>query len=204
VRNRNSRRIIVVITALFLSLAFGAVDQYLGVLPGKVWSWTEGRHDASWLIDVSLLSAPWLLIAFLAGRTQRAPGPAALLGLACTMAAIGGYGLMTLSPVEGAELTRESVAGFVRSQQHFILGGLLTGPLFGWFGYGWRRRRAWGGALVAAAAFCLEPLARELVGMPLPSGYRGVVVAEIAVGLALVAYVVSQRAATRRRSRRPA
>jgi len=48
--------------ALVLAALFGAGDQYLG---------SFSMHP--WMADVSLLSAPWLVLAFLAGWTQREP-----------------------------------------------------------------------------------------------------------------------------------
>jgi hypothetical protein len=167
-----------VITALALLFAalFGAGDQYLG---------SFSMHP--WMADVSLLSAPWIVLAFIAGCTQREPKRAALLGLGCTLAALVGYGLMTLSPVENAQITATSVRGFVISEQRVILGGLVTGPLFGWFGYRWRVDRAWLGALSAAAALCLEPVARIQVGQAITS--HTVLLAEVVVGLAMATYV---------------
>ena len=168
---------VVVLVALVLAALFGGGDQYLGSL-----SW----HP--WAADVSQLSAPWLVLAFLAGCTQRNPRRAALLGLACTGAALLGYGLMTLSPVENAHLTLQSASGFVRSNIPSIVGGLFTGPLFGWFGQRWRTERAWVGALVAAAAVCLEPLARIAYGNAIR--FRAVTLAEVSAGLAMAVYVV--------------
>jgi hypothetical protein len=57
---------VVVALALALSVAFGAGDQYLGSLTGSGHLWAAG-----WSSDVSLLSAPWLVLPFLAGATQR-------------------------------------------------------------------------------------------------------------------------------------
>jgi hypothetical protein len=102
----------VVVAAVLFSAAFGAGDQYLGSL-----SW----HP--WAADVSLLSAPWLVLPFLAGWTQREPRRAMLLGFACTVAALVGYGLMTLSPVENAHLTVASASAFVHSEARVIVGG---------------------------------------------------------------------------------
>ena len=51
--------------------------------------------------------------------------------------------------------------GFLVSERAVLVGGIVTGPLFGWFGQQWRTRRAIVGALVTAAALCLEPLARQ-------------------------------------------
>ena len=176
----------VVALALLLSAAFGAGDQYLGSLTGSGHVWAAG-----WSSDVSRLSAPWLVLPFLAGATQRDPRRAALLGLACTYAALLGYGLMTLSPVEHAHLAVATVRGFVVSERAVLVGGLVTGPLFGWFGQQWRTKRAIAGALVTAAALCLEPLARRAAVRPIQD--RDVWLAEVAAGLALAAVVLVRR-----------
>src|SRR4051794_32317733 len=148
-----------------------------------------------WMADVSLLSAPWLVLAFAAGYTQREPKRAALLGLGCTFAALIGYGVMTLSPVENAHVSVLAVRGFISSESRVILGGLVTGPLFAWFGQQWRIRRVWVGALATAAALCLEPLARVQVGQAIRS--HTVLLAEVAVGLAMATYVAARLAYSR-------
>ena len=194
-RARSYSPAMVVVPAIVLAFAFGGADQYLGSLLAHPWA-----------ADVSLLSAPWLVLPFLAGWTQREPRRAALLGLACTLSALLGYGLMTLSPVEGAELTVTTARGFVVSSSPVIVGGLFTGPLFGWFGNRWRSDRAWLGALAVAAAFCLEPLAREIVDGVLPAGhaisFRTVAVVEVAVGLAMIVYVAVAALAAQARTGR--
>jgi hypothetical protein len=172
--------------ALVLSAAFGAGDQYLGSLTGSGHLWAAG-----WSADISLLSAPWLVLPFVAGATQREPRRAALVGLACTYAALLGYGLMTLSPVEHAHLSIATIRGFFVSERSVLVGGIVTGPLFGWFGQQWRTRRAIAGALITAAALCLEPLARRVTIDPIQ--YRDVWLAEVAVGLALAAAVLVHR-----------
>lgn len=172
--------------ALILAAAFGAADQYLGSLTGSGHPWAAG-----WSSDLSLLSAPWLVLPFVAGATQREPRRAALLGLACTYAALLGYAAMTLSPVENAHLTLAGLRGFAVSERSVLLGGIVTGPLFGWFGQQWRTRRAIAGALVTAAALCLEPLARRAGINPIQD--RAVWVAEVAAGLAFAAAVLARR-----------
>ena len=176
--------------ALILSAAFGAGDQYLGSLTGSGHVWAAG-----WSSDVSLLSAPWVVLAFVAGATQRDPRRAALLGLACTYAALLGYGIMTLSPVEHAHVTGATLRGFVVSERLVLVAGIVTGPLIGWFGQQWRTRRAIAGALATAATLCLEPLARKVTIDPIT--YRDVWIAEVAVGLALAAAVLVTRFARR-------
>lgn len=175
--------------ALFLSAAFGAGDQYLG--SGHV-------LGSGWTIDVSLLSAPWLVFAFVAGCTQNKPRRAALLGLGCTAAALVGYFLMTDSPLEGAAYTLANARGFLVSSHTVLLGAVLTGPLFGWFGQRWRTRRALLGALVTAAALCLEPLAHRASVNPIR--VEGVAIAEVGIGFLFVAYVAAARLSPLRRA----
>jgi hypothetical protein len=181
--------VVVVLVALAVAAVFGGGDQYLGSM-----SW----HP--WAADVSLLSAPWLLLAFLAGCTQRDPKRAALLGLGCTASALLGYGLMTLSPVENAQLTVATATAFVRSEAMVFLGALFTGPVFGWLGQRWRSDRAWLGALVTAALLSLEPFARAEVGRAIR--FPAVSLAEVAAGVAMAAYVVAARRAAPADARR--
>ena len=174
------RRVGIVI-ALVLSAVFGAGDQYLG--SGHV-------SGITWATDVSLLSAPWILLPFVAGATQRDPKRAALLGLACTYVALLGYGVMTLSPAENAHITMATVRAFVYSNQNVFIGGIFTGPLFGWFGQQWRSGKMLAAALLVAAAFCFEPLARRLNDNPIR--YRVVTVAEVVAGLLFAAFVLAR------------
>jgi hypothetical protein len=168
--------------ALVLSAAFGAGDQYLG--SGHVFG-------VGWPTDVSLLSAPWLALGFVAGCTQREPRRAALLGFGCTFAALLGYFLLTDSPLEGAHYSLANARGFLISDPAVVIGGLFTGPLFGWFGQQWRTRRAIAGALVTAGALCLEPLARRSSVDPIR--YRSVWLAEVVAGFVLAAAVLVRR-----------
>ena len=170
-----------IVVALVLSAAFGAGDQYLG--SGHV-------AGITWATDVSLLSAPWILLPFVAGATQRDPKRAALLGLACTYAALLGYGVMTLSPAEGAHITMATVRAFVYSERTWFVGGIATGPLFGWFGQQWRSGKMLAAALLVAAAFCFEPLARRLRGDPIR--YARVTVVEVVAGLLFAAFVIAR------------
>jgi len=173
-----------VVLAIALSFAFGAGDQYLGSLSAHPWG-----------ADVSLLSAPWLVLPFVAGATQRQPRRAALVGLACTYAALLGYFVLTDSPLENAHYSFANARGFIISDPAVVLGGLVTGPLFGWFGQRWRTQRALLGALAVALALCLEPLARRASVDPIR--FRDVRVAEVAAGLVVAAYAALDRARAR-------
>ena len=167
--------------ALVFSATFGAGDQYLG--SGHV-------AGITWATAVSLLSAPWLLLPFVVGATQRDPKRAALLGLACTYAALLGYCVMTLSPAEGAHFTVATFRAFAYSERTVLVGGLATGPLFGWFGQQWRSGKMLAGALLVAAALCFEPLARRLSLNPIR--YARVTVVEVVAGLLFAAFVLAR------------
>ena len=116
------------VLAVVLAALFGAGDQYLG-----------SRAGHPWMTDVSLSPIPWLVLPFVAGCTQRDPGRAALLGLGCTFAALIGYGAMTLSPIENAQMNATTIAGFLRSEAPVFIAGTVTGPVLGWLGQRWRR-----------------------------------------------------------------
>lgn len=158
--------------------AFGAGDQYVGSLT-RFW-------PHAW--EIPALSAPWLLLPFLAGCTQRRPWRSALVGALATFVALVGYGLMTISPVEQAAFTLGSFAGFVRSNVLWFVGGAFTGPLFGYLGHEWRVRRARVAAFVTAGAVMLEPLVHSSRYRParlsaIPFG--AVTATELAVGFAM-------------------
>jgi hypothetical protein len=107
---------------------------------------------------------------------------------------------MTLSPVENANLNLQSIHALVVSESRVIVGGLITGPLFGWFGNRWRNERAWLGALAAVGAVCFEPLARASVGDSIR--FRSVWLAEVAVGVVMLAYVAYVALGAQARARR--
>ncbi len=122
----------VYLVAVVVGLAFGGGDQYLGSLVALPWAWA-----------VSGLSAPWLVLPFVFGCTQSHARRAALVGLVATASALVGYFAMTLSPVEGVHLGSNPrlVVGLLQSNVAVVLGGILTGPLYGLLGQGWHVRR---------------------------------------------------------------
>jgi hypothetical protein len=74
-----------VIVALAAAFSFGAIDQYLGAV------------QSSFLTEVSVMSAPWLLVPFLAGASQASQRRAAFLGLVATWLSVLAYVSMTIS-----------------------------------------------------------------------------------------------------------
>jgi MFS family permease len=99
----------------------------------------------------------------------------------------------------GAHLSWVSAGRFVYSESLAFAGALISGPLFGWFGQRWRVARAWVGAIVTAAAFCLEPFAHQVLRDPVSSAL--VARAEIAVGVLMFGCVVLSTGRRRLRHR---
>jgi len=177
--------------AAAVGFVFGAGDQYLGSLKPMV-------ALGPWTVSVSQMSAPWLLLPFLFGRTQERPRRAALIGLIASVSGLAGYLAMMLGPAEGLEASRipHAAIAWIVSNVVVIAGGLVTGPAFGVLGQRWRVQRSWLGPALVAGAFVLEPLARRLRGQLLgPAWVWGF---EAAAGLLLLAAFAATRA------RRPA
>jgi hypothetical protein len=169
------------------AVVFGAADQYLGsrVALGE------------WTVAVSQMSAPWLAIAFAAGAWPNRRMHAMAMGTGITLAAVVGYMAMTLSPLEGVAPSSIHWWMELRSQLHIVLPALVTGPVFGWLGWRWRRDRDLAPALVVAAIFALEPLAR-IAANQMVAAHSFVWPAEVAGGVALaVSAVVFRRAPAR-------
>jgi uncharacterized protein DUF6518 len=179
--------------AALLGLAFGAADQQLGTLTAELGPWTS---------TAAQMSAPWLVLPFLIGLTQPDARRAAVLGLLVTASALLGYFAMTYSPLEIHPWTFDRfTSGFVAVTTSgynplYILGGLVTGPLFGLLGQRWRLRRSWVSAAIVTGALCLEPLARSASGQLMPPA--PVWVAEVAFGVVVAALFAYALMAQRR------
>ena len=164
-------------TAIAFAFIFGALDQYLGSL----WSST---HLGFWTADVSQMSAPWLALPFLVGWRAAHARSAAVAGTSATFAAVLGYFVMTLSPLEGVGAGQIHVLAFVDSQLHVLAPALLAGPLWGWLGWRWGTARSWPSAALLASGFSLEPLARLVTAQRFRFAAVGVV--ELGIGLTLL------------------
>jgi hypothetical protein len=190
-----------VIIALSAAFAFGSADQYLQVMIPM----SAHLNANLFATQISGMSAPWLLVPFLAGAWQRSPRRAALVGLAATWLAVLAWVLMIVSPMEGTAL-RQLPHSFVlslASQWRWFAGGLISGPLYGWLGYRWRARRSPLTALVATLPILLEPAYLWLtsrLGVSSPGArafewpvHAGAIAAEfteLAVGLLLTSVVI--------------
>jgi hypothetical protein len=179
------------LVAVVLGIAFGAADQYLGSM-----SWL-----GPWASTAAQMSAPWLLLPFVAGLTQERPKRAAILGLVVTASALFGYFAMTYSPMEIHpwsldRFTQGMVAVTTTGYNPaYILVGLVTGPLFGLLGQRWRLRRSWVSAAIVAGALCLEPAARWISGQLMPPApvWTFEVVSGAVVGVVFAVSMVSRR-----------
>jgi hypothetical protein len=171
------------IVAAVVGLIFGAGDQYLGSI-----------SSITWASSVSLLSAPWLVLPFCFGLTQSTRRRAVSVGSTTTFAALIGYGVMTLSPLEGVHVSHQFglIGALVGSERFVLIGSLVTGPLYGWLGQRWRTVRSWTSAVLVAGALCLEPLARELTGRLSGPGLISVLEVGVGVGASL-AFICSGR-----------
>jgi Family of unknown function (DUF6518) len=180
------------LVALF-GLAFGAAVQQLGASTSEVGPWAS---------TAAQMSAPWLVLPFLVGTSQQDARRAAVLGLVVTASALVGYFAMTYSPVEIHPWTFDRfTSGFVAVttsgyNPFYILGGLVTGPLFGLLGQRWRARRSWISAATVTGALCLEPLARWASGQLMPPAPVWAV--EVVLG-AVVAALFANALMTQRR-----
>jgi hypothetical protein len=163
--------------AVIIGAAFGSIDQYLGSI-----------SHIPWLGEVSLLSAPWLVLPFVFGCTQIRPRRAVLIGCVTTAAALVGYFIMTLTPLEGVHLNGSvgPILALLRSELKVIVGGTITAPIFGYLGFRWRTTRAWLSATMVAGALCLEPLAAAAVGR-LPQ-WSAVWISELSFGIFTATY----------------
>jgi hypothetical protein len=168
----------VFLLAAIVGLAYGAADQYLGSLR---------LLDllGVWPSTASQMSAPWLVLPFAFGCSQRDARRAVLAGLVVTQAALLGYFAMTLSPLEGVHPDSAAIAGLLGTNMQYVIGGLITGALYGLLGQRWHTSRSWVSAALVTGALCLEPLARVATGRLSPPDTVWDV--EVAVGLAAAA-----------------
>jgi hypothetical protein len=185
---------VALLVAIVVGVGFGAGDQYLGSIS------TPG----GWTVSLSLLSAPWLVLPFAFGCRQLRAIRAVIAGLVVTISALVGYFLMIMGPFEGGQwnLNFHEARGLLLSNTLNIVGGLVTGPLYGFLGQRWRTRRAWISAALVAGALCLEPFALTAAGRTFPGESTIVWTVEVVAGVAIAAYFLVAGIGHRRGSSR--
>jgi hypothetical protein len=136
---------------------------------------TDGVHAVS-VIRSTLgnLSAPWLLVGFLAGIQSNRVWVGAVLGLIATMAALLAFYLLTTALIDLhshgylADLRQE-----LSANKAYLEGGVLSGPLFGALGGWWGRTRPLRVSILIGALLMAEPLVLILLQIALPGGALG-------------------------------
>ncbi|HEY6396175.1 MAG TPA: DUF6518 family protein [Solirubrobacteraceae bacterium] len=155
------------------------------------------------------ISAPWLLVAFLAGTQYRRLRYAALAGLLATLAALLGFYAEQSPLVELGSRSGDFIANpagafdfLVSAHSVYFLGGVVIGPIFGLLGGIWGQRRSRLAAGAVALAFVCEPVVVWALGggvgnAGLVSGYLGLALAEAAIGIAGAVLIFSRTHASR-------
>lgn len=177
-------------SALVIALAFGVT-----------WSIVKG-NGAGVRDAVGNLSAPWLLLPFLAGALAAKARPAmgAVVGLLATVAALAGFYVANAFVLDLGPhpLLMDVRLAVVAGKRYFAL-ALLSGPVFGALGGWWQRHRSTSMAVLVTSLLVCEPLVWIAVASWFPArNYRGVLAGEAAVGLfACVAVALRLRSSSK-------
>jgi hypothetical protein len=173
---------------------FGLGAIALGVVVAVAKGQDSGVRDA-----LGNLSAPWVLVPFLAGSRFRSVWLGAAVGVAVTLAAFFGFyvaeaAILDLGPHPWYVDLKLTVGWNVYESW-----GIVSGLVYGALGALWSSRRSVVAAAAVGVAFVAEPLIVLLLwrgGVWGDGGlllhYRWMWSAEILVGLAGVAYAVMQ------------
>jgi hypothetical protein len=137
-----------VVLVVFGAFLFGVA---MSVLKGD----GAGARDA-----IGNLSAPWLLLPFIAGAAagDRRVGRAAVVGVLVSLVALGGFYLANTFVLG---LGRHSWLTDVRltfAGGHYFELALLSGPVFGALGGLWQQRGLTALGVLVAALLVIEPL----------------------------------------------
>jgi hypothetical protein len=170
--------------------------------------------------EIGNLSTPWVLVAWFAGRRTRAIGGGALLGLVATLVALVGFYVVSgLVEPMGGSMPIADISSWLSANRVYFEAGVISGPVFGAFGAWSARRRSPSATLVAGLLLVGEPLVLLATGAIFPNGVLSpltglplvvrivpafglsgvgaasvaVHVAEVVVGLALIAFALHGR-----------
>jgi hypothetical protein len=147
--NGRRRSVRLLAAALAGGLAFGIADYQLAGVGGA----GTGTAAEFWTV-LGNVSSLWLVLPFLAGMAARRQRLAAVAGaIASTAAVCGFYGYKHfISGTANWAFLRE-VAVF------WLIGALVSGPVYGVLGSWWSARRSRIAAFAIWGAFVLEPVA---------------------------------------------
>ncbi len=144
---------------------------------GWLAAWAKGQ-DTDGLTTISQirgafgnLSAPWLLLGFVAGAQTSRLRNGALLGLAATLVGLTGFYLMTSLVVDlGGRTYLDNLAQELAANRAYYEGAVIAGPLFGLLGAWWRKTRTLPASILAGALLMAEPLVLIVIGLLFPDG----------------------------------
>jgi hypothetical protein len=141
-----------VMVVLMAALLFGAAAALL-------------KGQGSGVRDVlGNMSAPGLIVVFLAGGRSRSLLVGGALGLAATLMALAGF---CLAFAFAADLGDHGFAGDVNlalsGNSRYLLGALVSGPAFGVIGAWWIARRSASASIGIGLLLLCEPLAIALI-----------------------------------------
>jgi hypothetical protein len=116
--------------------------------------------DAGVRDSIGNISAPWLLLPYLAGTTVRSPIRGAVLGAAACLTALAGFYVAEAFVLDlGDHPLLTDLRLTIGAGRYYFIFGVLLGPLFGALGGATYRNRLTVTALVLAFLLVGEPLA---------------------------------------------
>jgi hypothetical protein len=150
--------------------------------------------------DIGNLSAPWLLVAFVAGTRTNRWELGALLGVLATMFALFGFYLLfsVLLDLGGSGIA-DNFGRALWANRVFLASGAISGPLFGALVAWWRKRRSMSAGVLVGALLIGEPVVLALLGILSPVTVVGrdaisiaVHGAELATGLVILLVAIGK------------
>jgi hypothetical protein len=178
---------------LLLLLLLGAIA--FGVLVAVIKGQDAGVRSA-----LGNMSAPWLVVPFLAGTFYSSAWQAALVGGATTLAAFFGFYAAEAAILDLGEHPWYTDLKLTLGSGHvYEIWGTPAGVVYGVLGWLWASRSSAAALVAVGVAFVLEPL----IVLGLKEGgvwgggglldYPWLWMAEVAIGLALIAYALAKR-----------
>jgi hypothetical protein len=155
--------------------------------------------------NIGNLSAPWLILALLAGAAGRSWRRGIVLGSVATMSGLLGWYLLTALVMDtGREGLVDSLTTVIAGNRLWFALGALSGPVFGAVG-GWSGGNAWlAGGIIGGALMIGEPVVMAGIDWLLPAtsvgrdgAAVGVDAAQAALGLAVVVVAWTRLSSTR-------
>lgn len=169
------------IVIVLVSLSFGVM---LSIIKGN----SAGIRDA-----IGNISAPWLLLPFLASVFAKRHGlvQAASVGFLASMCALLGFYFANSLVLDlGPHPWLVDLSLTLRGMWFWSLPSLLSGPFFGLLGAWYIRHRALVPALLVALSFVFEPLSWKIRNFWVFNSYPIISVLESTVGIIACIVVV--------------